>query len=142
MAAVDVVRPSAEAKGIVLNEVVDAPDGVVFGDASRLQQAIWNLLSNAVKFTNEGGRIEARLGRAEGQIEITVSDTGIGIEPQISASRLRSVPPGRQRVHARSTAALGSAWPSCVTSSRCTAAASRLRAPAKVRGRRSRSDFL
>ena len=53
---------------------------MVFGDANRLQQAIWNLLSNAVKFTNEGGRIEARLGRAGGQIEITVSDTGIGID--------------------------------------------------------------
>jgi PAS domain S-box-containing protein len=80
-AAVDVVRPSAEAKGIVLSEAVDVPDGVVFGDASRLQQAVWNLLSNAVKFTGEGGRIEARLGRADGQIEITVKDTGIGIDP-------------------------------------------------------------
>src|SRR5262245_45835785 len=81
-AAVDVVRPSAEAKGIVLNEVVEAPDGVVFGDANRLQQVIWNLLSNAVKFTNEGGRVEARLGRIEGQIEITLTDTGIGIDPR------------------------------------------------------------
>jgi PAS domain S-box-containing protein len=81
-AAVDVVRPSAEAKGIALNEVVDAPDGVVFGDANRLQQALWNLLSNAVKFTKEGGRIEARLWRAEEQVEIAVKDTGIGIEPR------------------------------------------------------------
>jgi PAS domain S-box-containing protein len=81
-AAVDVIRPSAEAKGIALSEMVDAPDGVVFGDANRLQQALWNLLSNAVKFTNEGGGIEARLGRAEGQIEIAVKDTGIGIDPR------------------------------------------------------------
>ena len=81
-AAVEVVRPSAEAKGITLSEIVDAPDGVVFGDPSRLQQALWNMLSNAVKFTNEGGSIEARLGRAEGQIEISISDTGIGVEPQ------------------------------------------------------------
>jgi PAS domain S-box-containing protein len=81
-AAVDVIRPSAEAKGIALSEVVEAPDGVVLGDANRLQQAVWNLLSNAVKFTSEGGRIEARLGRADGQIEITVSDTGIGIDPK------------------------------------------------------------
>jgi CheY-like chemotaxis protein len=65
-----------------LSEVVDEPDGVVLGDANRLQQAVWNLLSNAVKFTNEGGRIEARLGRAESQIEITVKDTGIGIDPR------------------------------------------------------------
>ncbi|MGH9767648.1 MAG: PAS domain S-box protein, partial [Blastocatellia bacterium] len=80
--AVDVIRPSAEAKGIALSAAVEVSDGVVFGDASRLQQALWNLLSNAVKFTNEGGRIEARLGWAEGQIEITISDTGIGIAPQ------------------------------------------------------------
>ncbi len=80
--AVDVIRPSAEAKGISLSAVVGEPDGMILGDANRLQQAIWNLLSNAVKFTGEGGRIEARLGHAEGQIEITVKDTGIGIEPQ------------------------------------------------------------
>ncbi|MGE0131028.1 MAG: PAS domain S-box protein [Blastocatellales bacterium] len=81
-AAVDVVRPSAEAKGIALSAVIEVPGGVVIGDASRLQQALWNMLSNAVKFTSEGGRIEARLGRAGDQVEITVSDTGIGIEPQ------------------------------------------------------------
>ncbi|MBO0726506.1 MAG: PAS domain S-box protein, partial [Blastocatellia bacterium] len=81
-AAVDVIKPSAEAKGVVLSEMIEAPDGMVLGDDSRLRQAVWNLLSNAVKFTNKGGRIEARLGRAEGQIEITVKDTGIGIEPK------------------------------------------------------------
>ncbi|HEX5085706.1 MAG TPA: PAS domain S-box protein, partial [Blastocatellia bacterium] len=81
-AAVDVIKPSAEAKGITLSEVIEAPDGLVLGDDNRLRQAVWNLLSNAVKFTNQGGRIEARLGRAEGQIEITVKDSGIGIEPK------------------------------------------------------------
>src|SRR5262245_38058387 len=81
-ATVDVIRPSAEVKGVALTAVSDVQDDVVFGDDSRLQQAIWNLLSNAVKFTNEGGRIEARLRRAGNQIEITVSDTGIGIEPE------------------------------------------------------------
>jgi CheY-like chemotaxis protein len=69
-------------KGVALTAVIDVQGDVVFGEANRLQQAIWNLLSNAVKFTNEGGRIEARLRRAENEIEITVSDTGIGIEPQ------------------------------------------------------------
>ena len=81
-ATVDVVRPSAEVKGVALTAVIDVQGDVVFGDPSRLQQAIWNLLSNAVKFTNQGGRIEARLSRAGNQIEITVSDTGVGIEPQ------------------------------------------------------------
>ena len=70
-------------KGVALTAVIDVHGDVVFGDASRLQQVIWNLLSNAVKFTNEGaGVIEARLRRVGNEVEITVSDTGIGIEPQ------------------------------------------------------------
>jgi PAS domain S-box-containing protein len=81
-AAIDVIRPSAEAKRISLEEVVDERGGIVFGDANRLQQVIWNLLWNAVKFTKEGGRVEARLSRSDGQIEISVADTGIGIDPQ------------------------------------------------------------
>src|SRR5262249_57849917 len=76
--AVDVIRPSAEAKGIALSEAVDAPDGAVFGDASRLQQALWNLLSNAVQFTNEGGGVETRVGGVGGQSESKSSDTRIG----------------------------------------------------------------
>jgi PAS domain S-box-containing protein len=81
-AVVEVVRPSAELKGVDLNMVIDARREVVLGDAGRLRQAIWNLLSNAVKFSNEGGRVEARLARAGNQVEITVSDTGVGIDPQ------------------------------------------------------------
>jgi PAS domain S-box-containing protein len=78
--AVEVVRPSAEAKRIDLRRVIDDQAGIVLGDANRLQQAIWNVLSNAVKFTPEGGRIDARLARSGGQIEISISDTGIGID--------------------------------------------------------------
>jgi PAS domain S-box-containing protein len=81
-AAVDVIRPSAEAKRIDLRVAIEDRSVLVFADANRLQQAIWNLLSNAVKFTNEGGRIEARLMRAGGHVEISISDTGMGIEPQ------------------------------------------------------------
>jgi len=81
-AAIDVIRPSAEAKRIALQVTIDDRDGVVFGDANRVQQVIWNLLSNAVKFTSEGGSVEARLSRTEGHVEITVTDTGMGIEPQ------------------------------------------------------------
>jgi PAS domain S-box-containing protein len=79
---VDVLRPSAETKRVALNVVGDAKGEIVLGDAGRLRQAIWNLLSNAVKFSNECGLVEARLARAENQIEITVSDTGVGIDPQ------------------------------------------------------------
>jgi CheY-like chemotaxis protein len=79
-AAVDVIRPSAEAKRIAFHVSVDYHGAVVFGDGSRLQQVIWNLLSNAVKFTNEGGRVEAKLTRIDRQIQISVSDTRIGID--------------------------------------------------------------
>jgi PAS domain S-box-containing protein len=81
-AAIDVIRPSAEAKRIRLQVVTDDRSSIVFGDANRLQQVIWNLLSNAVKFTGEGGRVEARLIRTDGHIEIVVKDNGMGIEPE------------------------------------------------------------
>jgi signal transduction histidine kinase len=81
-AALDVIRPSAGAKRIELQVVIDNRDGIVFGDANRVQQVIWNLLSNAVKFTGEGGRVEARLSRTDGQVEINVTDNGMGIEPK------------------------------------------------------------
>jgi CheY-like chemotaxis protein len=61
---------------------MDGRHRTVFGDASRLQQAIWNLLSNAVKFTNEGGHIEAQLALSSGQAEISITDSGVGIESQ------------------------------------------------------------
>jgi CheY-like chemotaxis protein/anti-sigma regulatory factor (Ser/Thr protein kinase) len=50
------------------------------GDATRLQQAVWNLLSNAVKFTPAGGRVEVRTGVDKDHIEVTVIDSGIGID--------------------------------------------------------------
>src|SRR5262249_46493970 len=81
-AAIDVIRPVADAKGIRFQVVIGDRDSVVSGDANRLQQVIWNLLSNAVKFTNEGGSVEAKLTRSGNQIEISISDTGIGIDPK------------------------------------------------------------
>src|SRR5262245_2253497 len=81
-AAVDVIRPSAEVKRITLQVVTDNQSSTVLGDASRVHQILWNLLSNAVKFTNEGGRIEARLERIGERIEVSISDTGIGIDSQ------------------------------------------------------------
>jgi len=81
-AAVDVVRPSAEAKRIDLQAIVEDTGDLVLGDGNRLQQVIWNLLSNAVKFTGPDGRVEARLSRVGNDVEIVISDTGMGIEPQ------------------------------------------------------------
>ncbi|HLH32328.1 MAG TPA: ATP-binding protein [Terriglobia bacterium] len=81
-AAIDSVRPSADAKRIALHAKIDGRPGMVSADAGRLQQAIWNLLSNAVKFTDEGGDIEAQLTLKSGQAEIAITDNGIGIESQ------------------------------------------------------------
>jgi signal transduction histidine kinase len=78
-AAVEAIRPAAEAKQIRLARLLDPQAGPVAGDAERLQQVVWNLLSNAVKFTPRGGRAEVRLERVGSQVEIVVADTGMGI---------------------------------------------------------------
>jgi signal transduction histidine kinase/CheY-like chemotaxis protein len=80
-AALELVRNAAEAKGIELSARL-APGAVMLGDAERLQQIAWNLLSNAVKFTRKNGRVEIRLDSTDAQFELTVSDTGVGIEPE------------------------------------------------------------
>ncbi|MEG4517694.1 MULTISPECIES: response regulator [unclassified Microcoleus] len=53
----------------------------VSGDPGRLQQVIWNLLTNAIKFTPRGGRVEIRLQRVDSEVELAVTDTGIGVAP-------------------------------------------------------------
>lgn len=80
-AAFDSLRPAADAKEIRIETRIDPQAARVLGDPHRLQQVVWNLLSNAVKFTPRGGRVEARLGRSGSQVEIRVSDSGIGISP-------------------------------------------------------------
>jgi PAS domain S-box-containing protein len=80
-AAIESVRPSADAKNIRLFKVLDSLAGPVRGDPTRLQQVVWNLLSNAIKFTPKGGRVEVALERINSHVEISVSDTGIGIKP-------------------------------------------------------------
>jgi PAS domain S-box-containing protein len=82
-AVVEGVRPSADARKIHLQTAIDPKTGPICGDPDRLQQIIWNLLSNAIKFTPEGGRVEARLERPGSQVEITISDTGRGIDPEL-----------------------------------------------------------
>ena len=81
-AAVESVRPAAEARGVRLDVRLGPEPGPVAGDADRLRQVVWNLLSNAVKFTPGGGSVAVRLGRADGHAELTVSDTGRGIAPE------------------------------------------------------------
>jgi PAS domain S-box-containing protein len=81
-AAVEAVRPAAEARRVELNVLLSPEPSPVSGDAARLRQVIWNLLTNAVKFTPEGGRVEVRVERTDSHVRIKVSDTGEGIDPK------------------------------------------------------------
>lgn len=81
-AAIDSIRPPAEAKNIRLETILDPAVGPISGDADRLQQIVWNLLTNAVKFTPKGGRVQVKVQRADAHVEIVVSDTGAGISKE------------------------------------------------------------
>jgi len=80
--AVTLVRERASRHGIKLERVIDERLGEVVGDERKIKQILLNLLSNAVKFTPEGGRIELRAICGDGSVQISVSDTGIGIAPE------------------------------------------------------------
>jgi PAS domain S-box-containing protein len=81
-AAIDSIRPAAEAKSIRLQTMFDPAAGPISGDADRLQQIVWNLLTNAVKFTQKGGRIQIKVHRIDSHVEIVVSDSGVGISKE------------------------------------------------------------
>jgi PAS domain S-box-containing protein len=81
--AIDAVRPAAEAKQIQLQALLDPKAGPLAGDPDRLRQVFWNLLSNAVKFTSKNGRVQIVSQRIDSHVEVVVSDTGIGIEPEL-----------------------------------------------------------
>jgi PAS domain S-box-containing protein len=80
-AAVESVRPAADARGVALHVLIDSTLGPVLGDPTRLQQIIWNLLSNAVKFTPKGGQVRASVEKKDSVALIQVTDTGRGIAP-------------------------------------------------------------
>jgi len=79
-AALDAARPAAQAKGVELITEIDRNVGTLLADSGRVQQIIWNLTGNAVKFTPKGGQVRVRVARAGSNVEISVSDTGIGIK--------------------------------------------------------------
>jgi PAS domain S-box-containing protein len=81
LAAIDVVRPAADSKGVRLIADLAPQLPPLAGDADRLQQVVWNLLSNAVKFTDAGGKVMVGLSTVDGATRLTVSDTGQGITP-------------------------------------------------------------
>ena len=78
-AAIDAVRPAAEAKQIDIRTHIEAPDSIVRADMERLQQVLWNLLSNAVKFTPRGGVVDVYLERDDSAAEIRIEDSGPGV---------------------------------------------------------------
>ncbi|WP_437729789.1 ATP-binding protein [Sorangium sp. So ce1335] len=82
-AAVEVVRPAAEARRIRLEAALDAGLGAARVDPARIQQVLWNLLSNAVKFTPPGGQVRLSMRRDGGEVRIEVADTGRGIRPEL-----------------------------------------------------------
>ena len=81
-AALETMHPAAQAKGLKIVPLVDIGAGTVRGDFARLQQIVCNLLSNAIKFTDTGGQVEVCLARRNGEVEISISDSGQGIKPE------------------------------------------------------------
>ena len=85
-AAINVVRPAADAKGITLDYSDEPGLGAISADSARLHQIIWNLLSNAVKFTPHGGKISVRVDRDGTDARVSVRDTGQGIDAEFLPS--------------------------------------------------------
>ena len=81
-AAAESMRPTAEAKDVRLQVLLESHTGRVFGDPARLQQVVWNLLSNAVKFTPSGGFVQVSFQRIKSHVEITITDSGEGIKAE------------------------------------------------------------
>ena len=77
--ALTLVRERATRRGIMLGQAIDSRVGVVQGDERKVKQVLLNLLSNALKFTPEGGQIEVRAGVNGAMVEMSVTDTGVGI---------------------------------------------------------------
>ena len=101
-AAIDSIRPAADAKGIRLQTMLDPAGGPISGDADRLQQIVWNLLTNAVKFTPKGGRIQVKVQRINSHVEIVVSDSGVGISKEFLPyvfDRFRQADASTTRIH-------------------------------------------
>ena len=81
-AALDSIRPAIEAKSLELRTQIKTRGSIIDADPDRFQEILWNLLSNAVKFTPKGGKIEFNVERFEHHLEVVISDSGVGIDPE------------------------------------------------------------
>ena len=81
-AAIETVGPAMAAKRIRFEAEYDPQTPPIVADPDRLQQIVWNLLSNATKFTPEHGAVRLRVSHAAPFVEISVTDTGSGIDPE------------------------------------------------------------
>ncbi|WP_438025947.1 hybrid sensor histidine kinase/response regulator [Sorangium sp. So ce233] len=100
--ALDLVRPTALAKGVTVNAWVVDDVGIFLGDADRLQQIVWNLLTNAVKFTPSGGQVRVGARRVDAMLEVEVEDNGEGIPKSFLPflfERFRQADGGMTRAH-------------------------------------------
>ncbi len=79
--AAETVQPTADAKHVRLQLLLDLDAPPVTGDSDRLQQIVWNLLSNAIKFAPQGGHVQVRLLKTGDDCELVVEDNGPGIKP-------------------------------------------------------------
>ena len=101
-AAIDVVRPAAEAKSIAIETSFTSTVLTITCDTGRLQQMVWNLLTNAVKFTPDGGRVGIKFENTENCVSIIVSDTGHGISSEflpLVFDRFRQADSSSTRAH-------------------------------------------
>jgi len=81
--SVDTLQPAADGKGVKLVVRIEPGQTLTLGDPSRLQQVVWNLVSNAIKFTPEGGTVTIAMERTGDNAQVSVTDTGMGIRPEI-----------------------------------------------------------
>jgi PAS domain S-box-containing protein len=82
-AALETVRPAAQAKNIDLIASLDGSIGSILGAPDRLQQVVWNLAMNSIKFTPSGGRVSISSRREAALVRIVVADTGQGIDGRV-----------------------------------------------------------
>ena len=101
-AAISVCKEDIRDKELELTVNSTTVESRVLGDPVRLQQVFWNLIRNAIKFTPERGRISIDMRKSKpGFVEVVISDTGLGIDPQRLSSIFEAFEQGGQDIHIR-----------------------------------------